>query len=538
MATRTSSRALAAATFAFFAAFLIVGLLVFQDYGLSWDEIPTRQFGLMNVEHRVPDLRTLDSVRTASGPSYERFGPFFENLLVRVEKMVQPMDIRGIFFIRHLLTFLVFFAGVICFHRLCRRRFGPGISLLACICLATTPQLFAHSFYNVKDISFLAMFVATMLTLDMVLERPHWRAMLLHVVATLVLLGARILGGFAMVLTGVSALARRPAWRTFWLLAGYGMAVLALLPLVWPVLRIDFLHIVSDAVIGTTTNPYGRSDLFRGEAIPATLLPWDYVPTWILITTPLVITALFLVGCASSLARIARQPRRYLVSDQRDAIVLAWFFLPVLGCVVLKPIMYDGWRHLYFVYPALVYLAATGMEAIASYVNEMAGESRTRAVPTILTIALFLCLAPSLVFMVRNHPYEQLYFNRFAGRDMQEIKQRFELDYWGLSYRKSLEYIVRSDTGSHILVYTSTYPGRINTAMLRPRDRARITLVRTPEEAEYFVTDYRFHPEPYPFQWEVFAVHVGNASINSVFGSNLLQQRLHAAGTPTVEHRP
>jgi hypothetical protein len=526
------SQALAAATIAFFAAFLVLGVAVFRDYGISWDEIPTRQFGIMNATHQVPDLATLDSVRKVSGPSYERFGPVFEILLVRAEKLLQPLDIRRIFFMRHLATFLMFFAGVICFHRLCLRRFGGGLALLASVCLVSSPQLFSHAFYNVKDISFLTMFVAAMLTLDTVLSRPSWRAALLHVLATTVLLGTRVLGVFAMVLTGLGALARRPAWRTFWLLIAYGLVVAALLPVVWPVLRIDFLHIVSDAVLGTTTNPYGGFDLFRGQTIKATALPRDYVPTWILITTPLVISALLVVGSVVAIVRIAGQPRKYLLHNQRDALVLCWFFLPVLGCVVLKPIMYDGWRHLFFVYPALVYIAVIAMEAIASFVVANAGETRRTFVSAALTAGLLVCLSPVVLFMIRNHPYENLYFTRFAGKDMAEVKQNFELDYWGLSYRKSLEFIVRTDTASTIRVFTSTFPGRANIAILEPKDRARIALVRTPEEAEYFVTDYRFHPGPYPFQWKLYSVRVGNAEINTVFGSNVLHDRLFRATAP------
>jgi len=79
----------------------------------------------------------------------------------------------------------------------------------------------------------------------------------------------------------------------------------------------------------------------------------------------------------------------------------------------------------------------------------------------VLTTALLLCLVPPVNFMVKNHPFEHLYFTRFAGRDMQEIKQRFELDYWGLSNRQALEYIVRTDTSRRIRVFPLNYPGRV-----------------------------------------------------------------------------
>jgi hypothetical protein len=287
-------------------------------------------------------------------------------------------------------------------------------------------------------------------------------------------------------------------------------------------------------VMGTTSNPYLGVDLFKGRSIAAIHLPWDYVPTWIVITTPVVITALFLLGSALCAVRIARRPREYFFKEeQRDLLVILWFFMPVVGCMVLRPTMYDGWRHLFFVYPAMVYLAAIGMEAIARYAETYAGEARRRTTDAVLTVALLLCLAPVVNFMVKNHPFEHLYFNRFAGKDMQEVKQRFELDYWGLSYRKTLEYIVRTDSSPRIRIFPLTYPGRVNAIMLSPRDRARIDLVFSPEEADYVTTSYRYHPQDYPGAKEVYSVKVGNASIASVFLGGLRSATPPAALPPT-----
>jgi hypothetical protein len=518
MSRQSESRTLRTATIAFFAVFLLIGLFVFKDYGVSWDEVPTREFGVMNVEHAVPDAHALDSLRAVKGPAYERFGPLFEIVLVRAEKLLTPESPRATFLLRHLLTFLTFFLGVVFFHRLCRRRFGSGIALLAAVCLVTSPQLFSHAFYNTKDISFLTAFAAAMLTLDTMLSRSTWRTMLVHAVTTTVLMGTRVIGLFAVLLTGAAAIARRPTLRTLLQLLGYGIVVAMLLPLVWPVLRIDPLGIVKDAVLGSTSNPYTKTDLFRGQLIPANALPSDYVPTWILITTPLVVSSLFFVGLCRAAVSIVKQPKEYFLGEgQRDVIVLCWFFLPVMGTMILRPIMYDAWRHLFFVYPALVYIAAIGMESVATYATARVGEARRRTVAAVLTSAMLLSLAPVVAFMVTNHPFEHLYFNQFAGRDMAEIKQRFELDYWGLSYRKALEYIVQSDSSPIIRIRAANYPGMVNTVMLPPRDRIRIRFVPTDEQADYFITNYRFHPENYPYPREVFSVRVGNASVASVF---------------------
>jgi hypothetical protein len=513
-----SSHRLRVATYAFFIGYLLLGLAVFRDYGISWDEIPTRQFGIMYVTHQVPDVAALNALRTAKGPAYERFGPLFEIILVRAETMMFHADVRTVFYMRHLATFFLFFLGVVFFHRLCRDRFGGWLALVGCLALVMSPQLFSHSFYNVKDIAFLTMFVGTMLTLRHVVDRPERRTMVYHVVNTVVLLGTRVLGVFAMLLTGAAALAKRPTWRTLLQLIGYGVVVALLLPLVWPVLWIDYVHIVRDAVLGTTTNPYYKDDLFRGQQLSASHLPWDYVPTWIAITTPIPIVLLFLAGTATSLSRVARRPMEYLRGTRQDDFtVLAWFFMPVVGCMVLRPIMYDAWRHLFFIYPALVYIALLGVEVIVARCVVLAGEARRQTVYAVIGGTLAIAMAPVTNFMIRNHPFEHVYFNRLAGADMKTVKQRFELDYWGLSYRKALEYIVQTDTSSHIRIFTTTYPGRVNVAMLPRVDRNRVELVASDAEADYVMTNYRFHPQDYGYTNEVYSVRVGNASIASVF---------------------
>jgi hypothetical protein len=518
------SRLLEVTTIAFFVALLCTGIALYRDYGISWDEPSTREMGLMNVNHLIPDIRALDSLRAISRPgtNYERFGPLFEIVLVRAEQLLQPPDSRSVYMMRHLLNFLTFFLGVVLFHRLCWRRFGSGIALLASVSLVASPQLFSHAFYNTKDISFLTAFVGAMLALDSALNHPTWRSMLVHAMTTAVLVGTRVIGLFAMLLTAASVLARRPTRRMLVLLVAYGGVVVFLLPLVWPVLRIDPIGIVKGAVFSAASNPYYLTNLFRGEAIPASRLPWDYVPTWILITTPMVLSALFLIGTARVAVACVRSPRRSFLEQQRDVIVLSWFFLPVLGAVVLRPILYDGWRHYFFVYPAFVYLAAIGMEWLSAIATRRFGAAKRRAVAAGLTSALFLGLAPAVWFMVANHPYEHLYFNRFAGRDMKEVKQRFEFDYWGLSYRKALEYIVRSDTSHQIRVRTINFPGVMNALILDDRDRRRLYFTASDTDADYFVSNYRFHPEAYPYPEEVFQVRVGNASAASVF-------RLHPA---------
>jgi len=518
--TEPRSRLMAATTNGFFVALLLLGVTLFSDYGLSWDEVPTREFGLRYLLNEVPNRQALDSLRVASGPAFERFGPLFEIALVKIEQALIMSDSREIFMMRHLVTFFVFVLAVFLFHRLCRRRFGHGIALLASVCMVASPQMFAHAFYNTKDIAFMTAFIGVMLALDTVLENPTWRAVFVHALATAALLGTRVIGLFAVGLSVGSWFIRRPTRQTVGRLAAYGAAVIVLIPVVWPVVRIDPFGVVLGTLRSATSNPYLGWNLFRGEMIVASKLPWDYLPTWILITTPMVLSALFAVGATLVAVAFVKRPRESFITNQRDALVFAWFFVPLLGAIIRRPIMYDAWRHFFFIYPAMLYLAAVGMQWVAARATAYFGELKARQTSAGLTAALFLALSPAIVSMVRNHPLEHLYFNRFAGSDMQEVKQNYDLDYWGLSYRQALQWIVDNDASPKIRIRAVNYPGMVNSFLIDERDRRRIRFTGREEATDYLITNYRAHPQPYPYTDEVFQVRVGNAAAASVFRMN------------------
>jgi len=95
--------------------------------------------------------------------------------------------------------------------------------------------------------------------------------------------------------------------------------------------------------------------------------------------------------------------------------------------------------------------------------------------------------------MIRNHPFENIYFNSLAGRSMKDIKEKFDLDYWGLSYTKALEYIAKNDPNPIIKIYIERWHNFMpfETEMLNPQDRKRFVHVENLSEAKYFLSAYR-----------------------------------------------
>jgi len=502
----------------FFVALLATGLALFRDYGISWDELPTREYGVTYAIHAVPDLPALEEIRARSGYGWERHGPAFELGLVAMERAARFDDLRTVFFARHLATFLVFYAAVALFYAFARRRFGAWLSLAGTACLVCTPTLFAHAFYNAKDIPFLALFSATMLGLAAWLERPTWRMAAVQAILTALLVSTRVLGLLALAMTVALMLLRRRDRATCLKLAAYVALVAIALPVFWPVLRIDYWHVLSRTVANASNNALSpRVVRFWGDELAPGELPWYYAPSWMLVTIPIPYLVAFVAGAIAFARDASSRWRHWLAAPGVDVVALGWGIAPLASTMLLRPALYDGWRHLFFVYPAVLYVAMRGVEAAWTWSTRWTAHWPKLARPIVAATALLVAITPGGVFMAASHPFEHLYFNRFAGPDLATARARFDFDYWGLSYRPMLEELVRADPAPVLRVAVENFPGAANAIMLDPGDRRRLRYVASLDSADYFVTNFRFSDDPDPRTGLLYSLRLGNATIGSIF---------------------
>jgi len=69
------------------------------------------------------------------------------------------------------------------------------------------------------------------------------------------------------------------------------------------------------------------------------------------------------------------------------------------------------------------------------------------------------------------------------------------MDYWGVSYKQALEYVLNIDKRDTLYIRAQNYPCEGNAFLLPKNDRKRIIFVhKDSTSADYFITNYRFHP--------------------------------------------
>jgi hypothetical protein len=160
--------------------------------------------------------------------------------------------------------------------------------------------------------------------------------------------------------------------------------------------------------------PWNGLVLFNGREYAAAQLPWYYVPWWFLISTPPIVLAGVALSAAFSPSR-------------RDTLgrVALWFvaLLPVILVIVMDSTLYDGIRHLLFVYPIVVALAAAGWMAVLA---DRAHPWRRRTAGALLAVGL----GSIVTFQVRFHPNQTVYFNALVDGPRGAFA-RYDMDYWG-----------------------------------------------------------------------------------------------------------
>ena len=502
----------------FFGLLTLLGAVLHRDYGMGWDEPAERLNAFVSAKYvalklapelarRQPRLADIPDLRHHRDADH---GVLFMLPWVGLEALRPGPDPAEWAYRRHLAGFLLFVAGAWGVYRLGRTRLGSWRwGLAGAGLLVLSPRIFAEAFYNYKDVVFLSLFALAVLTLTRLLRRPTAGRALVHALATAVAIDVRTMGVLLPLLTlgfGALEMWARPVRRRglATALALYLPVLAALVVLAWPYLWESPWENFRAALSSFGHYSKPLEVFYLGQFVPIQALPWHYAPVWLLITTPLPYGLLFGIGVVSQGRGLLQAgPVRWLRRTQarHDLLLLAWFFGPMLGVMLLHSAIYDGWRHLYFVYPAFVLLAEQGLRLVWRQWCRRTSAARRPAVWGAGAALLVAALGTAQVAwrMVTEHPFQYVYFSFLPGR---VIGQNFERDYWGLSVKQGLQWVLAHDARSAVPVSMDSRTEmtlRINTKMLPPPARARLRLV-PPDSAMggYFLSIHRWHPGAYP----------------------------------------
>ena len=438
--------------FFLFGCFFLVGIFSYRDYGISVDEWELRFLGYSNLKYLFniffeSGVYKLDQIVQIPVLSdyLGTHGAIFALPIAFVEFIFEVDDSRNYYLLRHYSNHFIFLISVFYFFLLIKQRFNNYFyGMLGAFFLFLSPRIFAESFYNHKDVLFLSLFIINLFYGINFLKLPSLKNSIYFAVFTALSIDIRIMG---IIIIPIFILAtyfvnRHKYKNTNQSIILYIVLVVLITVLFWPYLWEN--PIINFISVFQTLSSFGHEgyNFYLGAYHLASSTPWHYLFVWIGITTPLLYLVLFLYGflyITYEILLTGKENFNFLAfaNDEdkvQDFIYYTLFLFSLLVVIFLNSTLYNGWRHLYFVYPCLLMISIRAYQII-----EFKFFKRNTLV---LNLIILILLSQICFKMYNSHPYQNVYFNILAGK---KAHKNFEVDYWGLSNKQAFEYILNNE---------------------------------------------------------------------------------------------
>ena len=527
----------------FFFIYFLIGLLIYKDYGLSFDEEVHRENGFISLKYILDffnisyDFSNVTQLISGEIPEItndwrKTYGVAFDLPMAVLEIFIGFNDTKDVYIFRHLMTFLIFFSSTICFFYLLKLNYNSNILCLTCVLfLILSPRIFAQSFYNSRDIVFLSLIIFTSYFSLKSLNQGKIKYVILSALFASLATNTRILGCYLPVLTiffyflncNHYFIIRKTLKFSFL----YLFFFLFFLFISWPYLWENPLGNFVEALTEFSKYPYNPYILYLGDYIKANFVPWHYFFVWFFISTPIIFTIFIILGLFYVFKTLLlnfiniSEKNSFLLwknnNEMNEIFVLFIFLIPISLVIFLNSTLYTGWRHLYFVYPFLIFISGKGISILI--------KKSSLTVKKALCLLIFIQIVFVVNFLITNHPVQAVYFN-FMSKKI--VKDSFFYDYWGVGNKVTLNKLLSSNKYDEpIIISASSFTDLNKTKLIMEKqDRDRlIYLGIDKKKADFIFTNYYYNLPPktdikysIPSNYEsILKLEIGGLVINEIF---------------------
>lgn len=346
------------------------------------------------------------------------------------------------FQITHLITAFVGLVGSLSFLLLRKSMtMFHHISLLTVVILLSIPVWTGNFFHNIKDIPLAAGY--TLISVGLILLVLNFRDKRIKIVsqivicfAILIVIGTRpaiILPSALSFLFAIIFLWKYKKVNLLQILQSFIPIIIFIVvstPLILPQFlsepKISFLRL-----LGVSSEfPWAGSTLTAGKLYEPSF-SIDYYLLWLFAQTPLLILAFFSVGVFFLFRNIVSKKL-----NDNNFILLMFFVqfmtVPVYGLLVQSAI-YNGLRHILFIYPAIAFFAAFGFLSLWQVL-------KTSMQKKLLLASLIISIvAPNIEGLILR-PFQQSYFNPVISA-LYTVSTSWETEFLGTSFREAVQKI-------------------------------------------------------------------------------------------------
>ena len=533
-------------TILFFSIIFLLGLNSFQDYGVYFDNTFRRINALFwydylksfvlepgmsfdnHLEYLIKEKEYVKNdveITLSSLPSLQP-----DPLGVFCEFFIDLFNMEGsknIYQFSHLFNFIIHFVGLYFFYQLIHKRYKSYLySVIGVLFLFLTPRFFAGSFYNSQDIFFLSLTIVNMYSGINFLEKPNFKNTSLFSLSSALALDTRIM--IILPITLVLSFFFFKCLRSNLFFKNnlkfvlyFLVCTFFLIIVFWPYLWANPFSNLLFAISELTSTATELTILYLGKFMQSTHVPSHYHIVWIAITSPLIVISLFLFGAFFLLRRsfIRLTKLNDNLNDMwrgdREMFDIYFFMIILLSILVFinRGLGYNGWRHLYFIYPSIIMVALYGFYYLHAII-------KLKIIKTIIYSLIIVNLTYLAYWNYKFHPHQYVYFNLLFKKN---FHQNFDMDYMGLSNKSAIEYIINNNTNYPIKIGTKSFSSLENSALiLTEEDKKKIFIIRKLSEADFVITNYMprrskdfiIDKKKYKKYYEVL---VDNKAINTVY---------------------
>jgi hypothetical protein len=494
--------------------YFFLGIAIFDDYGISVDEIINRRNGLIalkillekfnlitdifvNLNIKVNSLILESSNYDGANLLYDKYyGTIIELPISFIEVILRfyNEDIN-FYYLRHLINFFIFFLSVIYILKTVGFFFNSQLyQLIVFLILILSPRFFAESFYNSKDIIFFSLFSIAIYFLLKFLSKPNFKNLIVYSLLNAICIDLRIMGIIFLFCTTffyfILCIKNKNFNKFIVSMLTYFFFTFLFIYIFWPFLWDDPLNRFYDAIRVFDRFPWGGKNFYLGNYVFSDLreLPWHYLPLWMLITTPIIYTILFIFGSINFLFILKKSNANIFNLNKLDilkSIIFCLCFGPILAVIFIKSSMYDGWRQMYFVYSPFIIICIFGLDFIIKTIKK-------KLFLLIFFSGLFFNFIYLASWTYKNHPFQYLYFNNLA---MNKWHSNFEMDYSGVSFKQGIKYIISIDTREKVNIFIDPLYSRKAYFSLMPNERNRVLLNDSISTSDYVIINYRYEQD-------------------------------------------
>mgnify|MGYP006145066009 CR=1 FL=1 len=494
-----------------FIFFFILGINTFEDYGISVDEKFQRLNGffwlnylleftdLVNFKYLVSQkILTIKDFSLSDINKFNFYGILFDLPAAYFEIFFNFKSTSDIYNFRHFLNFLYFFVGSIFFYKILINRFDRYSSLLGTLLFLFSPRIYGESFYNSKDIIFLSLSCIAIFYCFEFISKKKITDLVLFSFFSAACIQTRILGIYLpisfLMFYLFSIISNKGEIIFIYKYFSYLVLTIFFLYISWPYLWgnpiQNFIQIFSNL---SSITPHFKI-FFKGNYIDANYMPYSYLPTWIIISSPIINSFLFISGFCILFLRLINRLITFeklrnnkfdlwrTLKEKKDLFIFINFNAIFFVFILFNITLVNSWRYAFFLNIFIVYIATF----FIFYISRKFKRNKINFIFKI-TITSFIIFNFYKIFLY--HPFQGLYFSSILSA---KYKNNFEIDHSAISGKNALIWILNhSEKGEKINIGVASWSSlHRNLESIDEKNKKYLNIVgQNFNEAEYIYTN-------------------------------------------------